>query len=140
MSTTRIKGVALKLTLGSPGVDYWADIMSLSFESEDAPDGAITFKDAADGKTTIMHMKGKAIQSVATDSFWRYVWEHSGETVAFTYAPHGNAAPSAAEPHFIGEVKIGSKPTIGGDAGQDVTYEFDFDWECTTDPVLTTGA
>lgn len=140
MGSTRIKGAALKLTLGTPGTDYWADITAATIEPEDADQETVTFEDAAAGDVSEYHLKITAIQSTATASFWRYVWENAGSKVPFTFAPHGNAAPSVDQPHFVGEVTIGPSPAIGGEAGKDNTYTFETDWVCAAKPTLTTGA
>lgn len=126
--STRIKGVALKLTLGTPGTDYWADVTSCKIGHEDADKDTVTFADAAEGGQQ-GKLVGSAVQSTATASLWSYIWENSGEVVAFTHAPHGNAIPTADQPHFVGMVKIGNKPEIGGDAGAENTYTFDFEWK-----------
>lgn len=141
MGSTRIKGHALKLDLGTtPASNFWADFTSFEIEPTEADRALTTFEDIASGTGYDFIMKGTAIQSTAPDSLWMYVWAHSGETVAYTYAPHGNAVPSVNEPHFIGQVKIGSKPKIGGEAGTDVEYEFDIEWKCTGAPTMVTGA
>lgn len=127
-ASTRIKGVALKFTLGSPGTDYYADVTSAKIAHKDADKDTITFADAQDGSQAAT-LKGSGIQSTDSASFWSYCWDHSGELVAFTLAPHGNAAPSASQPHFTGMVKIGNRPDLGGDAGAKNTYTFDFEWD-----------
>ncbi len=137
--STRIKGVALKLTIGSPGVDYYADVTSCKITHEDADKDAVTFADAAEGAQAAK-MTGSGIQSTDTASLWSYIWDHSGETVAFTHAPHGNAVATAAQPHFVGMVKIGNKPDLGGDAGKTNTFTFDFEWEIDGTVTKDTGA
>jgi hypothetical protein len=136
--STRIKGTKLALTLGSPGTDYWADISSYVLTNEEAESDVTTFADAAEGGARQFKLNGSAIQSTATASFWRYVYENTGEEVAFTLAPHGNAVPSAAEPHFVGTVKIGPKPDIGGEAGTG-SFTFDFEWDVIGEPTIDEG-
>jgi hypothetical protein len=139
MGSTRIKGNILPvLTLGSPGTSYSADVISWSIENEEADSDVITFEDAASGGTRQFFLRGSAVQSTATASFWSYVWENSGETeVAYTIAPHGNATPSATEPHFVGTLTIGPKPTIGGEASTSSSSAFVFDFEFEIDGVPT---
>jgi len=144
MGSTRIRGNRKpQLTLGSPGTDHSADVSSWTIENEEADADVVTFEDAAAGGGRQFYLRGSAIQSTATAAFWRYVWENSGEeNVPYTIAPHGNAAPSADEPHFIGTLTIGPKPTIGGEASTDPKSAFTFDYEFAIDgePTLDTGA
>lgn len=135
MTSTRIKGRKLSLTLGTPGEDFWADLTTYTLAPEDL-DGP-TFGDVAEG-AALWRLTGSAIQSNAADSFWEYVWANSGQRVAITLAPHGNAVPTVAQPHYIGYVFIGKKPTIGGEAGSS-GYTFDIDWELDGEPTKITA-
>lgn len=136
--STRIKGNKLALKLGTPPVDHWADITSCALVGEDS-DGTLTFEDAANGGGQDWHFELSAIQSTAADSFWRTLWEQTGDEVAFTYAPHGNETASAAQPHFIGMVKIGKKPQIGGEASIKGDFTFDYQLEVVGQPTLDDG-
>jgi len=137
MGSTRIKGAALSLAFG--GTDYWADVTSVTLENNAQDAGAVTFQDAAGTGGRQFLIKGSAIQSLQTTSFWRYVWSNSGNTVAYRYAPAGNAVASADQPHFTGTVKIGPKPTVGGEAGASNEFVFDFEWEVQGLPTLDDG-
>lgn len=140
--STRIKGNKLALQFGTPKTDYWADTTSVTLENEESDDDVLTFEDAAGTDSGVQwFFTLSAIQSTSADSFWRYLWENSGETVPFTYAPHGNEEASASEPHFIGNCKIGPKPSVGGEAartGGSYTFEARLDVEGT--PVMEEGA
>lgn len=144
MGSPRIKGNKLPvLTLGSPGAEYAADIISYSIENEEADSDVITFEDAANGGSRQYFLRGAAIQSTDSDSFWRYVWENSGDTgVAYTIAPHGNAEPSETQPHFVGTLTIGPKPTIGGEASTSTSsaFQFEFEFEIDGIPSMDVGA
>lgn len=137
MGSTRIKGAALSLSFG--GTDYWADVTKLTLENEAQDSAAVTFKDAGTDGARQYIIKGSAIQSLDTSSFWRYAWENVGETVAYRYAPAGNITASADQPHFIGTVKVGSRPLVGGEAGASNEYTFDFEWNCQESPTLDGG-
>jgi hypothetical protein len=131
------------LTLGSPGTDQSADIISWNIENEEADSDVITFEDAAAGGSRQFFLRGSAIQSRATASFWRYVWENTGESdVPYTIAPHGNAVATEAEPHFVGTLAIGAKPSVGGEASTSASSAFQFDYEFVVDgtPTLDEGA
>lgn len=136
MGSTRIKGTALALSFG--GVDYWADVTAVTLENEEADSPTLTFADAAGNPERKYLIKGSAIQSLQTSSFWRYAWANAGAAVAFRYAPKGNATASADEPHFLGTVKIGPRPTVGGEAGSG-DFTFDFEWEVEGTPTLDDG-
>lgn len=143
MGSTRIRGnVKPVLTLGSPGSDFAADLLSYLFENEAADADTITFEDAASGGARQWFLRGSAIQSLASASFWQYVTENSGESVAYTVAPHGNAVASASQPHAVGTLKIGPKPSFGGEANTSSTsaFTFDFEFEVDGEPTWDTGA
>lgn len=138
MGSTRIKGTKLALDLGTPATNYWADIRSYELTNDEADSDVTTFEDAAGGGARQYKLAGEAIQSTDSASFWMYVWENVGETVPFTLAPHGNEVPSASQPHFVGNVKIGARPKIGGEAGTGA-FTFDFEWDVEGVPVLDIG-
>lgn len=144
MGSTRIRGNKLPvLTLGSPGAEYAADLIAATIENEEADSDVITFEDAASGGSRQYYLRGTAIQSTATASFWRYVWENSGDTeVPYTYAPHGNAVATPAEPHFVGTLTIGPKPTVGGEASTSSSsaFTFEFEFEIDGEPTMDEGA
>lgn len=124
-TSTRIKANALKLTIDA--VDYWADLSSVTLESEDASTDVTTFSDAAAGGRRDFYLTVSGVQSTDNASFWMAMWTNAGEEVAFVYAPHGNASASSTEPHFTGTVRIPAKGsfTLGGEASADGTFSFD---------------
>ncbi|NTW39348.1 MAG: hypothetical protein HGA44_05565 [Cellulomonadaceae bacterium] len=141
MGSTRIKGKQLALKFGTPAVDYWADTTKCEMNNEKADEDTVTFEDAAvPGGARLYYLDLTGVQSTDTASLWRYIWEHTGEEVPFTYAPHGNAVATPAQPHFVGTIKIGPRPVIGGEAGRDTTFTFDSRWDIVGVPVLDDGA
>jgi hypothetical protein len=135
--STRIKGSALKLTIGT--TDYWADITSAVLENEEAAAGVTTFADAAAGGARQYYFTISAIQSTDTSSFWSYIWDNTGDIVDYVFAPHGNTTPSTSQPHFEGTVKIPVKPVIGGDAGTTNEYTFEVRMDCQEEPTKVTA-
>jgi len=140
--STRIGGAKLKLTLGSPGTDYWADITAWSIDNEEADSDVVTFADAAEGGARQEFLHITATQSTASGSLWRYAFENVGEEVAFTIAPHGNATATENEPHLIGTVTIGPRPTIGSEANISKTYAstFEVTWQIVGQYTLDEGS
>lgn len=143
MGSTRIRGNKKpKLTLAAPGVDHAADLISYRLENEAADADAITFEDAEKGEGRQHFLRGSAIQSTASASFWRWCWENSGLTgIAFTLAPHGNETATTDQPHFLGTLTLPAKPAIGGEASTDPNSSFQFDYEFKIDgePTMDTG-
>ncbi|GMA34740.1 hypothetical protein [Demequina litorisediminis] len=137
--STRIKGVGLTLSVGSPAVDYKCDVTAATITNEEKDSDVTTFCDVSEGDDRQFFLNITAIQSTDADSLWSYIWDNTGEDVAFTYAPHGNAIPSADQPHFTGNVTIGDRPEIGGEAGKDNTYTFESQWEIVGTPVVDRG-
>lgn len=136
MTSTRIKGNK-KLTLSFGGIDYSCDATRIELLNEEADSDVTTFCDAADGGTRQWYFEIEAIQSTDSSSFWRYLWGSTGEEVDYTYMPHGNEDATVDQPHFTGTVKIGAKPSVGGEAGQ--TYVFETRLDCTAEPTLVEG-
>ena len=136
-SSTQIKGNQLLLSID--GKDYWADCSECAIEPGKADKDSVTFADAANGDAAASYsLKFKAVQSTAPNSFWSFIWDHSGETVPFTYAPWGNATPTADKPHFTGKVTVGAKPKIGGAAGNK-SFDFEGEWQIDGTPEKVTS-
>lgn len=124
-TSTRIKGNALKLTIS--GTDYYADLSSVTLQSEEAAADANTFYEAGLGGRRDWFFTVSGVQSTASASFWRAMWEAAGDEVAFVYNPHGAASASTDKPNFTGTVRIPAQGafTIGGDASVDGTFSFE---------------
>lgn len=124
-TSTRIKANALQLTID--GTDYWADLSSVTMQSEDAANDVVTFYDASVGGGRDWFFTVSGVQSTASTSFWMAMWDAPGEEVAFVYAPHGNASASSTQPHFTGTVRLPARGSfiLGGEASADGTFSFD---------------
>lgn len=137
--STRIKGAQLTLKFGTPGLDYKCDTTAVTLENEEADSDVQTFCDAAEGGARTFFFNITLIQSLQSTSFWRYAWESTGELIPFTYAPLGNEVATADAPHFVGMVKVGPKPTIGGEAGASNTFTSEVRWDVEGAPTLDDG-
>jgi len=65
-------------------------------------------------------------QDTAASSLHSVLWANPGQTVNISYAPHGNAAPTAAEPWFTMSGYAETLPDIGGAAGEFFVYDITF--------------
>lgn len=120
MGSTRIRGNALSMRLD--GTDFWADTTSCVMDSE------LKEYPLLNGSTTTVVVASwfdvEAVQSTDPDSFWTFLFDHQGESVPFAYAPHGNATPTAAQPHFTGILTVPPPPRLGGPAGRRTQQSF----------------
>lgn len=137
-SSDRIYGTGLLLKIG--GKDHWADCTKCELKTRKADKGTTTFADAANGDAgQEWYFAISAVQSTDPTSFWSWIWDHAGEELEYVYAPHGNATPSPAKPHFTGKVKIENREGLGGGAGSSA-YDFETEIPCTETPTkVTTG-
>jgi hypothetical protein len=123
----RLSGNTLSFLVGT--TEFMADTTNVTLTWDDADSNTITFADAANGGAFTATIKGTGIQSLTASSFWRWAWSNVGTTVAFKFAPGGNTTASADAPIFSGQVKVGKRPDLGGDAqikGND--WSFGFEW------------
>lgn len=126
-----------KLSFIIDGKEYNTDLTSYLLEPGEADSKKRTFAEVAKGAGVKWTMKLSALQSTTTASLWRAIWDKSGKEVDYVIAPFGNDTPTEAQPHFKGKVKIGRKPSLGGDAGEE-EFTFETEWACTGEPQLVT--
>jgi hypothetical protein len=124
-TSTRIKANKLYFEINS--TNYWADFSTVTFSSEDASAEVNTFYDAGLGGKRDFYFTVSGVQSTATGSLWKAMWDAAGTEVPFVYAPHGNETPSATQPQITGVVRIPAKGSfmLGGEASADGTFSFD---------------
>ena len=113
----RILGNKLGFSIG--GKDYWSDISSYELAPETSDKDVVTFADALSGASSAWKLKGKAIVSFDAGSFWDMLWSQAGRTVDVIVAPFGNKVATAKQPHFKIKAKIGVKPSISSEAGDE---------------------
>lgn len=136
-------GIVAKFTHGAdPAKEFDGDVKAFTIDSEDKDDSDLTFEEAASGDSKDYKVTVTALQSTAALSFWRFLWDNAGEEVAVVYGPHGNALPTADQPHFLMTLKCPSgKPKLGGEAKRAKDrYDFDTEFEVTSGPTLDDGA
>lgn len=125
------------MTIGT--VEIHSQATSVVMSNEEAPDDITTFGDAEDGGGRLYFLSLAAVQSTTVNSFWRMLWANGGEEAAVVYRPHGNAVATPDEPHFLGTVKIGPAPDLGGEAGTQVTFTFETRLDFLERPILDDG-
>lgn len=130
--------LALKFGSGIEAKDYWADLSSVVMSNEDSDDTQ-TYYDAYMGGAKQWFFEISAMSSTQKTSFWRYVWDNTGEEVAFTFAPHRNEVATEDQPHFIGFVKIPAKPALGGEQSVKGSYSFETRFDIVGEPTLDAG-
>lgn len=135
-----IRGNAgIVFTIGGTAFDQ--DTKAVTLTPEDRDDADVTFAEAESGDVTVSTLNLTGIQSTKAGSLWRYLWEHAGEEVAVVYGPHGNALPTADKPHFLVTVKLGNRPSLGGEARRAKDrYDFEHSAEVLEGPTLEDGA
>jgi hypothetical protein len=122
-------------------IDYDGDVKAMRLTTEDKDDSDLTFEEAATGETKDYSLAVTAIQSTAAGSFWRLLWDGPGDEFAVVYGPHGNAVPTAAQPHFTFTAKAQGRPEIGKEASLSKTRaDFEYVLDVTSDIVLDDGA
>lgn len=130
----------IKKSTGS-ATAFGDDLKSCLTGGEDKDSGDITFAEAAGGTVQNPTVKLKLIQSTAAGSLWRFLFDNQGEVVEIIYGPHGNASPTAAQPHQkITEVKISGIPELGGEATKETTgFETEVELKSTGTSTLITA-
>jgi len=127
---TTQKGVAA-------AVDHADDLKAIRITSEDRDDSDLTFQEAAEGDLKDFQLVVTAIQSTEAGSLWRELWDGPGDTFDVTYGPHGNAVPTASQPHFDMTVKATGKPEVGGEAARNGNrFDFEYTYEVVAGPTL----
>lgn len=122
-------------------IDYDGDVKAMRLTTEDKDDSDLTFEEAATGETKDYSLTVTALQSTAAGSFWRLLWENPGGEFPVVYGPHGNAVPTAAQPHFLFTAKASGRPEIGKEASLSKTRaDFEYVLEVTSDIALDDGA
>lgn len=118
---TKYNGKDLSLTFDAQ--EFNADGTVVVLDNEEADQEAVTFAEVGAGDTRQWFFQVTALGDYAAGTIWDLLWENSGQEVPFMFKPYGNAAASAAQPHFTGTATVVAKPPIGGTAGETWTFE-----------------
>lgn len=137
MSSTPLGTRSLKIEIEDK--EYTSDISSCTIDTASGSSDFTSFEDARNGGAREYTLKFKATQDPADpDSIWNMIWDLAGEDAQVTINPYGGAAPSAANPQFVGTVVI-TEPDgtiLGGEANASTTAKFTMDvaWKFKAKP------
>lgn len=132
---TKYDGANLSLTFDTQ--EFKADGTAVSLDNEEGDTDSVTFAEVGAGDARKWFFQLTALSDFSAGSIWDTLWENSGAVIPYVFKPYGNAAASAAQPHFTGDCKVVAKPPIGGTAGETWTFEARLD--CTDVPTRLTA-
>ena len=112
----RIKGKSIVFEVD--GTEYAGGVSNVTFSSAVGTLGFGNYEDSLDFTCAVT-----GFQDTATSSLWSELFANPGATIALTYAPHGNAAPSSAQPHFTATGYAETVPDLGGAAGEYFVFD-----------------
>lgn len=115
----RIKGKSIVFEVD--GTEYAGQVSNVTFSSEV---GTLGFGDYTDSLDFTCAVTG--FQDTAAASLHSVLWANPGANVTLTFAPHGNATATAAQPHFEATGYAETLPDIGGEAGEYFVYDLNF--------------
>ena len=115
----RIKGKSIVFEVD--GTEFSGQTSNVTFSSAV---GTLGFGDYTDSLDFTCAVTG--FQDTAAASLHSELWANPGATVTLTFAPHGNATPSASEPHFTATGYAETVPDLGGAAGEFFVYDITF--------------
>lgn len=115
----RIKGKSIVFEIGN--TEYSGGVSNVVFSSAVGTLGFGDYEDSLDFTCAVT-----GFQDTASASLHSYLWDNPGTNVTITYAPHGNATPTTAQPHFTATGYAETVPDLGGAAGEYFTYDLNF--------------
>ena len=119
INMARIKGKSIVFEVD--GTEYQGGVSNVTFSSAVNTLGFGDYEDSLDFTCAVT-----GFQDTASASFHSWLWDNAGQSVAITYAPHGNATASANQPHFTANGYAEVVPNLGGAAGEYFTYDINF--------------
>ena len=115
----RIKGKSIIFEVD--GTEYSGQTSNVTFSSAV---GTLGFGDYTDSLDFTCAVTG--FQDTAAASLHSALWADPGASVTVSFAPHGNATPTSAEPWFTATGYAETVPDIGGAAGEYFVYDINF--------------
>lgn len=115
----RIKGKSVVFEVD--GTEFAGQVSNVTFSSAVNTLGFGNYEDSLDFTCAV-----SGFQDTAAASLHSVLWANPGETVNISFAPHGNATPSAAQPWFTATGYAETVPDLGGAAGEFFVYDINF--------------
>ena len=115
----RIKGKSIIFEVDV--TEYAGQVSNVTFSSEV---GTLGFGDYTDSLDFTCAVTG--FQDTAAASLHSVLWANPGANVNISFAPHGNATPTSAQPWFTATGYAETLPDIGGEAGEYFVYDISF--------------
>lgn len=112
----RIKGKSIVFEV--QGTEYSGAVSNVTFSSAVGTLGFGDYEDSLDFTCAVT-----GFQDTAATSLWTALWDNPGVPLTITYAPHGNASPSASQPHFTATGYAETVPDLGGAAGEYFVFD-----------------
>jgi hypothetical protein len=112
----RIKGKSIIFEV--QGTEYAGAVSNVTFSSAVNTLGFGNYEDSLDFTCAVT-----GFQDTASTSLWTALWDNPGVTLTVTYAPHGNATPTPAQPHFTVTGYAETVPDLGGEAGEFFVFD-----------------
>lgn len=112
----RIKGKSIIFEV--QGTEYQGAVSNVVFSSAVNTLGFGDYEDSLDFTCAVT-----GFQDTAASSLWTALWDNPGVTLSITYAPHGNATATVAQPHFTATGYAEVVPDLGGAAGEFFTFD-----------------
>jgi hypothetical protein len=115
----RIKGKSVVFEIN--GTEYAGGVSNVTFSSAVNTLGFGNYEDSLDFTCAVT-----GFQDTAAASLHSFLWDNPGVTVNISFAPHGNATPTAAQPWFTATGYAETVPDLGGTAGEFFVYDLNF--------------
>jgi len=115
----RIKGKSVVFEIN--GTEYAGAVSNVTFSSAVNTLGFGNYEDSLDFTCAVT-----GFQDTAAASLHSFLWDNPGVTVNISFAPHGNATPSASQPWFTATGYAETVPDLGGTAGEFFVYDLNF--------------
>ena len=113
---SRIKGKTIVFEVDN--TEFSGAVSNVTFSSAVGTLGFCDYEDSLDFTCVVT-----GFQDFAGASLHTQLWGNPGVSIDLTYAPHGNATPSANQPHFTATGYAETCPDIGGAAGEFFVYD-----------------
>ena len=113
---SRIKGKSIVFYVND--TEFSGAVSNVTFSSAVGTLGFGDYEDSLDYTCTVT-----GFQDTAASSLWSELFATPGLPLTISYAPHGNAVPTTAQPHFTATGYAETIPDLGGAAGEYFVYD-----------------